>query len=79
MNYNIDINSLLLFVGGLIGAVTSAAIFDRASPELAMGTACGVLTVGLMTAPFTGSLIGFILLVSVMGLGAGFIDGSKYV
>ena len=74
--YNDIIDSI---PGCILGALACGIVLERFTSELVNGIACVILTVGMMTAPFTHTLLQFILVVGLMGLGTGFVDCSKYI
>ena len=71
------LSTIYIFSGGLAGALLCGAILDKINQELLLSLACYITGIGIILAPFTGALIGFVVLMGVQGLGIGFLDAGK--
>ena len=70
---------MVLFTGGLTGALLCGALLDYVNKDLLLSLACYLAGIAPILAPFTGALLGFVALMGVQGAGIGFLDAGRYI
>ena len=64
-------------VGWIGGSVIAGIIYERFNPELQLTLSCLTMCLATGLAPWSGSLVAFVALMTIQGLGAGFIDAGE--